>query len=118
MSARVIPPKLKISISIPAQASIKNAEQYLPVRNNYTVGLKRAMDNAAPLIYDYVIFDCPPFLGAITINALSADQLLIIPTQAEYFSAYALRNMMSMIRRVRQESNSAHLRLSNSIFRC
>jgi len=48
---------------------------------------------------------CPPFLGAITINALSAADLLIIPTQAEYFSAYALRNMMSMIRRVRQESN-------------
>ena len=49
--------------------------------------------------------DCPPFLGAITTNALSAADLLIIPTQAEYFSAYALRNMMGMIRRVRQESN-------------
>jgi len=90
---------------IPAQASIENAEQFLPVRTNYTASLKRALENAAPLLYDYVLFDCPPFLGAITINAMSAAELLIIPTQAEYFSAYALRNMMGVIRRVRQESN-------------
>ena len=57
------------------------------------------------LSYDFVLLDCPPFLGAITTNALSAADLAIIPTQAEYFSAYALRNMMGMIRRVRQESN-------------
>jgi len=92
---------------IASQASIENAEQYLPVRTHYTKALRRALDNAAPLPYDYLFFDCPPFLGAITINALSAADLLIIPTQAEYFSAYALRNMMGLIRRVRQESNPA-----------
>jgi chromosome partitioning protein len=90
---------------IPSHASIESAEQFLPVRTHYTSGLKRAIDAASPLPYDYVIFDCPPFLGAITTNALSAADLLIIPTQAEYFSAYALRNMMGIIRRVRQESN-------------
>lgn len=90
---------------IPSHASIETAEQFLPVRTHYTSGLKRAIDAASPLPYDYIIFDCPPFLGAITINALSAADLLIIPTQAEYFSAYALRNMMGLIRRVRQESN-------------
>jgi chromosome partitioning protein len=90
---------------IPSHASIESAEQFLPVRTHYTSGLKRAIDAASPLPYDFVIFDCPPFLGAITTNALSAADLLIIPTQAEYFSAYALRNMMGIIRRVRQESN-------------
>jgi chromosome partitioning protein len=90
---------------VPSHASIENAEQYLPVRTNYITSLKRALDGAAPLAYDFILFDCPPFLGAITINALSASDLLIIPTQAEYFSAYALRNMMALIRRVRQESN-------------
>ena len=104
MSARR-PTEIENLDLIASQASIENAEQYLPVRSNYTLGLKHALDNAAPLPYDYVIFDCPPFLGAITTNALSAAELLIIPTQAEYFSAYALRNMMSLIRRVRQESN-------------
>ncbi len=90
---------------VPSHSSIETAEQYLPVRAHYTLGIRRALEAAAPLAYDFVIMDCPPFLGAISINALSAADLLIIPTQAEYFSAYALRNMMSLIRRVRQESN-------------
>lgn len=90
---------------VPSHPSIENAEQYLPIRTNYTSILRRAIQNASPLPYNYIIFDCPPFLGAITHNALSASDLLIIPTQAEFFSAYALRNMMSIIRRARQESN-------------
>jgi len=90
---------------IPAHPNIESAEQYLPMRTNYTATMRRAFETAAPLPYDYIVIDCPPFLGAITHNALSAAQLLVIPTQAEFFSAYALRNMMGMIRRVRQESN-------------
>lgn len=91
---------------IPSQASIEAAEQYLPVRNDYALGLRRALDAAGPLAYDFILLDCPPFLGAITTNALSAADLLIIPTQAEYFSAYALRNMMGLVRRVREECNT------------
>ena len=90
---------------IPAHPNIESAEQYLPMRTNYTSTMRRAIAQAVPLPYDYILFDCPPFLGAITQNALSAANLLVIPTQAEFFSAYALRNMMGMIRRVRQESN-------------
>jgi len=90
---------------IPSHASIEAAEQFLPIRTHYTLGIRRALEAAAPLDYDYVLLDCPPFLGAITTNALSAGDLAIIPTQAEYFSAYALRNMMGLIRRVREESN-------------
>ncbi|HMA07061.1 MAG TPA: ParA family protein [Ramlibacter sp.] len=90
---------------VPSHSSIESAEQFLPVRTHYTSGLKRAIEAAAPNPYEYILFDCPPFLGAITTNALSAADLLVIPTQAEYFSAYALRNMMGMIRRVRQDSN-------------
>ncbi len=90
---------------IPSHPNIESAEQYLPMRTNYTSTMRRAIAQAIPLPYDYILFDCPPFLGAITQNALSAANLLVIPTQAEFFSAYALRNMMGMIRRVRQESN-------------
>ena len=90
---------------IPAHPNLESAEQYLPMRTNYTMTMQRAIAQASPLQYDYILFDCPPFLGAITQNALSAASLLVIPTQAEFFSAYALRNMMGMIRRVRQESN-------------
>ena len=83
---------------------IETAEQFLPMRTHYMTTLRESLE-AASLPYDFILLDCPPALGAITLNALSAANLLIIPTQAEYFSAYALRNMMGTIRRVRQEVN-------------
>jgi chromosome partitioning protein len=89
---------------VPSNSRIEMAEQFLPMRSHYMSTLRQALQ-AASLPYDYIVLDCPPALGAITLNALSAADLLIIPTQAEYFSAYALRNMMGTIRRVRQESN-------------
>lgn len=90
---------------IPANSRIETCEQFLPVRNNYTSILRNAINNSTDLTYDYILFDCPPALGAITRNALSAANLLLIPTQAEYFSAYALRNMMTLIRKIREEDN-------------
>jgi len=89
---------------VPSSFRIENAEQFLPMRTNYSTSLRNSLE-AEPLTYDYLLLDCPPALGAITVNALTASDLLIIPTQAEYFSAYALRNMMGLIRRVRQETN-------------
>jgi chromosome partitioning protein len=89
---------------VPSNLRIDSVEQLLPMQNQYKSTLHNALQSEA-LPYDFVLLDCPPALGAITLNALSAANLLVIPTQAEYFSAYALRNMMGTIRRVRQESN-------------
>lgn len=89
---------------VPSNSRIESAEQYLPMRSNYLSTLRNSL-MASSLSYDYVLMDCPPALGAITLNALAAADLLIIPTQAEYFSAYALRNMMGSIRRIRQDTN-------------
>ncbi|MCC7187702.1 MAG: ParA family protein [Anaerolineales bacterium] len=89
---------------VSSNSRIESAEQYLPMRSNYLTTLRSAVQLVEPS-YDYILLDCPPALGAITLNALSASNLLIIPTQAEYFSAYALRNMMGSIRRIRQETN-------------
>jgi len=90
---------------VPSSSRIESCEQFLPVRNNYTTILQNAIVSSVSLPYDYILLDCPPALGAITRNALSAANLLMIPTQAEYFSAYALRNMMTMIRKIREEDN-------------
>ena len=90
---------------IPSSSRIETSEQFLPVRTNYTTILQRAIKGAPNLPYDYIVLDCPPALGAITRNALAAADLLLIPTQAEYFSAYALRNMMGLIRRTREVDN-------------
>jgi chromosome partitioning protein len=90
---------------IPASNTLEQAEQVLPVYLNYTTRLRNAFEGAFPLPYQIILMDCPPSLGAVTINALAAANLLIIPTQAEYFSAYALRDMMGIIRQVRSEDN-------------
>ncbi|MFM8368083.1 MAG: ParA family protein [Chloroflexota bacterium] len=89
---------------IPSSSRIETSEQYLPVRTNYTTILQRAIQTSG-LPYDFIVLDCPPALGAITRNALAAANLLLIPTQAEYFSAYALRNMLGLIRRTREMDN-------------
>lgn len=91
---------------IPSNSRLSEAEQYLPLRTNYSLRLKNSL-MSKELSYDYVILDCPPSMGAVTTNALAAANLLIIPTQAEYFSAYALRDMMVFIRHVRKEVNPA-----------
>ena len=90
---------------IPSNSKMDRAEQLLPIHLSYSSRLNDALEEAAPLPYDYVLLDCPPALGAVTRNAMDAATLVIIPTQAEYFSAYALRDMMSLIRTVREESN-------------
>jgi len=90
---------------IPANTGLEQAEQVLPIYLNYASRLRTALEGAHPLPHRFVLVDCPPSLGAITINALTAADLLLIPTQAEYFSAYALRDMMTIIRQVRAEDN-------------
>lgn len=88
---------------IPSSPEMGLAERFLPIRQNYQTVLRNALFGF--VTYDYIIYDCPPALGAITTNALTAADLLIIPTQPEYFSAYALKKMMAAVRQVRANGN-------------
>lgn len=91
---------------IPSNNEMELAEQFLPIRNNFENVLKAALTGQLPShVYDVVILDCPPALGSVTQNALNAANLLIIPTQPEYFSAHALRNMLVAIRHIRNSNN-------------
>jgi chromosome partitioning protein len=88
---------------IPANSSLSLAERFLPIRTNYKHILSKSLNQIQ--IYDTILIDCPPSLGAITQSAIVAADLLIIPTQAEYFSAYALRNMIETIESITKEDN-------------
>lgn len=87
----------------PSNHDLSMAETHLVVRENYQQLLSRALN--ALMGYDIVILDCPPTLGALTQNALASANLLIIPTQPEYFSAHALRDMLNLILTIRQDHN-------------
>ena len=56
-------------------------------------------------VYDYIIIDCPPSLGLLTLNSLTAANALIIPIQAEYYALEGLGQLLNTIRLVQQHLN-------------
>jgi chromosome partitioning protein len=88
---------------LPATHDLSQCEHLMPERSGYVMTLRKILKGLSG--YDAILLDCPPFLGAITFNALAAADLLLVPTQAEYFSIAALRNLMNTLRQVRAEFN-------------
>lgn len=104
--ADVIQPTDVANLDIaPASDSLLSVDRFLPVRQNYELVLRQALEANGD--YAATILDCPPALGVTTRCALAASDVLIIPTQCEYFSAYALRQVVRLIRTIRQRSNPA-----------
>ena len=66
--------------------------------------LKKAL-NKVSNIYDYVIIDCPPSLGVLTINSLNASNSIIIPVQCQYFALNAVTQILANIANVKSKYN-------------
>ncbi|MCS6906743.1 MAG: ParA family protein [Anaerolineales bacterium] len=91
---------------VPANREMELSERFIPLRKNHELILRQQLlASEITSAYDFVVLDCPAFLGAITTNAMVAANLLIIPTQPEYFSLHALRNTLTQVRTVRQTFN-------------
>lgn len=93
-------PRLKLSI-LPATAELAGAEIELVSEIARESKLRQAMRGLIDK-YDYILIDCPPSLGLLTLNGLvAAKDGLIIPVQCEYLALEGLGRLMDTIRRVR-----------------
>jgi chromosome partitioning protein len=89
---------------LPTNQQLAAAEVDLATEPGRETKLKQVLDQVD---YDYVLIDCPPALGLLTINALTAANLVFIPVQAEYYALEGLSQLLSVIQRVRQGLNPA-----------
>ncbi len=92
---------------IPSNAGMFTIGRDLFQFADYEYRLRHVLTNPAASDYEFVLLDCPPSLGPLTFNALTAADLLIIPTQCEYFSIQALMDIFELVKVVRDRTNPA-----------
>jgi chromosome partitioning protein len=89
---------------IPSHINLVGAEIEMVDRNLR----ERILANAISTLrdkYDFIVIDCPPSLGLLTINALTASDSVLIPVQCEYFALEGLGQLLNTIKIVRQHLN-------------
>jgi len=112
---------------IPAHIDLVAIEIELVDKDSREYMLKKAMDNLVSK-YDYILIDCAPSLGLLTLNALTAANSVIIPIQCEYFALEGLGKLLNTIKSVQKIHNKeldiegllltmydSRLRLSNQV---
>ena len=87
---------------IPSHPNLAAAEVELVSELNRERRLQNILSQTA---FDYVLIDCPPSLGILTINALTAASSVLIPVQAEYYALEGLSQLVDSIQRVRVALN-------------
>jgi chromosome partitioning protein len=83
---------------LPSNANLAAAEIDLAGESRREYRLQAALQN---LTFDFILIDCPPALGLLTINALTAADNLLIPVQAEYYALEGLGQLLEVVQRVR-----------------
>jgi chromosome partitioning protein len=89
---------------IPATLALAGAEIELVSAISRETRLRRALIPIAGR-YDYVLIDCPPSLGLLTLNALTAASEVVIPVQAEYYALEGLSQLTTIVGRIREALN-------------
>ena len=89
---------------LPANMNLAGAE----IEMIDAVNRERILKNALLLVrgnYDYIFLDCPPSLGLITLNALTASDTFLVPIQCEYYALEGLSQLMSTVRQIKRKFN-------------
>lgn len=100
----ILQTKLENLYVLPATISLAGAEIELVSTISRELRLKNALESIKEK-FDFIIIDCPPSLGLLTINALTASDAIIIPVQCEYYALEGLSQLLSTIRLVQKHLN-------------
>jgi chromosome partitioning protein len=100
----ILPTELETLRVLPSNRDLIGATLELLEHPDRERALRRAL---APVLpdYDFILLDCPPSLGILTVNALAAADSLLIPMQCEYFALEGLSELLGTLQRVRQSLN-------------
>jgi len=104
LSECVMPTAIKGLDLCPATVDLSGAEVELVSVPNRTDRLRHALHGGEEP-YDIVFIDCPPSLGLITLNALTAADTLLVPLQCEFFALEGLSQLLQTVERVQQRFN-------------
>lgn len=89
---------------LPADVRLAALERYLYDEPGYEYLLKKILAQWQKT-YDYILLDCPPSLGAITLMALTAAQMVLVPVQCEYYAARGLTRLLEIVAEVQKRTN-------------
>jgi chromosome partitioning protein len=92
---------------VAAEPDLAGAEIELVAEDEREFRLRRALHTATARLYDFILIDCPPSLGLLTLNGLVAADSVLVPLQCEFFALEGLSQLMRTIERVKQSLNTA-----------
>jgi len=104
LSAITLPTSIQSLHIVPANKDLAGAEIELVDVEHREFRLKTALA-AVEANYDYVIIDCPPSLGLLTLNALTAARSLLVPIQCEYYALEGVTELFDTLARIRRLHN-------------
>jgi chromosome partitioning protein len=100
----VLPTELPLLNVLPADKNLAGAEVELVDADGREYKLKTLLSKIKD-VYDYIIIDCPPSLGLLTLNGLTAADSLLVPIQCEYFALEGVTELFDTLARLRRGLN-------------